>query len=62
MSGKKKIDKAKVLKKLRRFRDRWAGHEGVETPFGHMFLGPKENGVPKPTKKPNGKKQEDGKQ
>jgi hypothetical protein len=58
MSGNKKTDRAKVLKKLRQFRERWAGHEGADTPFGHMFLGPKDNGVQKRAK--NGEKKKHG--
>jgi len=61
MSGNKKVDRAKVLKKLRQFRERWADHEGLDTPFGHMFLGPKENGVPRRAKNGERKKQRGGK-
>jgi hypothetical protein len=49
MKSKKNHDE-RVLQKLRQFRKRWAGHEGIETAFGHVLLGPKENGVFKKSK------------
>jgi hypothetical protein len=51
MKTKKKAGPANVIKKLRQFRKRWAGHEGVDTPFGHLLVGPSENGPARRTKK-----------
>jgi hypothetical protein len=53
MTERKKTAQGDVLKKLRQFRKRSAGNEGVETPYGHILFGPKENGVPKKSRKGN---------
>jgi hypothetical protein len=51
MSKNKKAERASAMKKLRKLRKRWTGHEGVDTPFGHLLLGPMENGRPNQAKK-----------
>jgi hypothetical protein len=44
MSKSKRASRKAVLKKLRHLRERWAGHEGADTPYGHILVGPSENG------------------
>jgi hypothetical protein len=52
MSTRKKPSRVNVMKKLREFRKRWAGHEGIDTPYGHVLLGQAENGRPRRAQKP----------